>query len=58
MLTNHRQQLKSSTYSDIEDMCMMKILQCTITKVDTMTQLQVDLLMLMILRILVLPIQF
>ena len=38
MLTHHMQQLKSSTHFDIEDMCMIQIQVCTISKVDTMTQ--------------------
>lgn len=33
-----------------EDMCMIQIQVCTISKVDTMTQKPVDLLMLMILH--------
>ena len=48
MLAHHMQQLKSSTHSDIEDMCMIQIQVCTISKVDTMTQKPVDLSMLMI----------
>ena len=45
MLTHHMQQLKSSTHSDIEDMCMIQIQVCTISKVDKKKQKQVDLLM-------------
>ena len=58
MLTHHMQQLKSSTHFDIEDMCMIQIQVCTISKVDTMTQKPVDLLMLMILLLSVLQVLF